>query len=428
MSAFAYRDGQFRVEETSLTELAERIGTPFYCYSEAILTANWRAWRDAFAGDDALICYALKANGNIAIVRAFAELGGGADIVSAGELEWALAAGVPPDRIVFSGVGKTRTELERALATGILQVNVESLQELEVLSAVAADAGSEIEVAIRVNPGVDAETHDKISTGRRGDKFGIDLANAGDIFRHAASLPGIRPVSVAMHIGSQLTSLTPFRRAFETLAGLVGELREAGCDIRRVDVGGGLGITYGSETPPAVSDYAALVRETIGSLGCRILLEPGRALVGNAGILVSRVVYTKEEGGHRFVILDAAMNDLVRPALYDAWHDIRPVVEPAADAPQNPVDIVGPICESGDTFAQERPMPPLAPGDLVIIDNAGAYGAVMASSYNARPVAPEVLVRGADVAIIRRRRDFAEMMEPESLASWQSTPAVPESR
>lgn len=416
--SFTYRSGLLHAEAVPLPSLAEAVGTPFYAYSTAALEANYRAYAQALAGLDATICYALKANSNQAVVRTLARLGAGADVVSGGELARARAAGVPPARIVFSGVGKTRAEMRAALEAGIHQLNVESLPELEALSEVAVSMGITAPVALRINPDVDAPTHAKIATGKKENKFGIDIDHARSAFARARELPGIEPVGVAVHIGSQLTDLAPFRAAFARVAELVRALRADGVAIRRLDLGGGLGITYRDETPPAVADYAAVIRETTRGLDCHLTVEPGRSLVGNAGVLVAQVLYVKTGLSRRFVIVDAAMNDLIRPSLYDAWHTIVPVQEPAPCATLEPVDVVGPVCETGDTFAVQRPLPPLAPGDLVAFLSAGAYGAVMASSYNSRPLVPEVLVRDAAFAVVRRRPTIEEMLAAESLPPW----------
>jgi len=421
VSAFAYRDGVLCVEDVPIPRMAEAVGTPFYVYSSAALTDNYRRFADAFAGMNATVCYAMKANSNLAVLRLFADLGAGADVVSEGELRRALAAGIRPERIVFSGVGKTQAEMAFAIEAGIHQINVESLPEMEALSAVAAAKGVRMPIAIRVNPDVDAGTHHKISTGRAEDKFGIDIADAPAAYARAATLPGIDPVAVAVHIGSQLTDLAPFRAAFGRVAELVATLRGQGIDIRRLDLGGGLGIVYREEAPPAPADYAAVVRETVGALDCAVMLEPGRALVGNAGLLVTRVIYIKEGRTRRFAIVDAAMNDLIRPALYEAWHAMRPVREPAPGTPAVPHDVVGPICETGDTFAVARPLPPLLAEELLVMEGAGAYGSAMSSTYNSRPLVPEVLVQGAAFAVVRARPDHAEMLRLERLADWQDT-------
>lgn len=420
MNHFAYRDGALHAEAVAIARIAEAVGTPFYCYSVATLARHYGVFADAFAAEQPLICYSVKANGNLAVIRTLAGMGAGADVVSEGELRRALAAGVPPERIVFSGVGKTEAELAFALETGILQVNVESEPELELLSQLAVDRGAVMDIAIRVNPDVDAGTHHKIATGRKEDKFGIDMPDAPAAYEKAAALPGVNPVSVAVHIGSQLTDLAPFREAFTRVAELVTALRAGGHDIRRLDLGGGLGIPYSDEIPPPPEDYAAMVRETVGNLGCQLVFEPGRMMVGNAGILVSRVVYLKQGHEHRYAILDAAMNDLLRPTLYEAYHNILRVREPAGSEGLEPVEIVGPVCETGDTFAHARPMPPLAAGDLVAITSAGAYGAVMASTYNTRPLAPEVLVDGTEFAVVRARQGYDAMLAAESFAPWQA--------
>lgn len=420
MRMFDYKNGVLHAEDVSLAGLADRIGTPFYCYSEGAISQQYNAYVAAFADQDAQVCYAMKANDNLAVLRTFAELGAGADVVSGGELVRALTAGIPPTRIIFSGVGKTADELMQAIDAGIMQINVESYPEMEALSAIAEARGAEVEIAIRINPNVDAKTHEKIATGRKQDKFGIDIEHAVDAYRRAADLPGLKPASVAVHIGSQLTSLDPFRAAFARVAELVVILRAEGHDIRRVDLGGGLGIDYDGTEPPSPAAYAKVVKETVGGLGCRVLLEPGRNLVGNAGVLVSRVIYTKDGDDRDFVIVDAAMNDLIRPALYEAHHGIRPVAEPAAGANLQAVDVVGPICETGDTFTRGRPLPPLAAGDLLVFDSAGAYSAVMASTYNARPHVPEVLVRGDQFSIVRARQSIEDMLRAESFAEWHS--------
>ena len=418
MTLFAYRDGALHAEAVPLAEIAAAVGTPFYCYSATTLETAWRAFAAAFAGQDATICYALKANSNLAVVRTLARLGAGADVVSEGELRRALAAGVPAGSIVFSGVGKSRGEMKAALEAGIFQLNVESLPELEALSEVATSLGLTADIALRVNPDVDACTHHKISTGKKENKFGIDFDHARDFYARAAALPGIRPVGLAVHIGSQLTSLEPFRHAFRKTAQLIEALRTDGHPVSRLDLGGGLGIVYRDEIPPEIADYAAVVREATHGLGLHLLLEPGRALVGNAGVLVSRVLYVKSGLHRRFVILDAAMNDLIRPSLYDAWHAIVPVAEPPAGSQVEPFDVVGPVCETGDTFASQRQLVAPKAGDLMAIRSAGAYGAVMASSYNTRPLIPEVLVSNHRFAVIRHRPSYDEMLGLDHLPPW----------
>jgi len=416
-AAFAYKDGLLHAEEVPLTRLAEAVGTPFYCYSSASVTSAYEDFAGAFRGHPALVCYALKANANLALVRTLARLGAGADVVSEGELRVALAAGVPAERIVFAGVGKTEAEMAAGLEAGILQFNVESLPELEALNRVAMGRGARAPAALRINPDVDARTHEKITTGKAENKFGIDLARVREIAALAAGMPGISLQGLAVHIGSQLTGLAPFRAAFERLAALYGELRDAGHDLHQLDFGGGLGIAYRDESPPRVADYAAMVKEVAGALDARLVFEPGRLLVGEAGLLVTRVLYVKEGAQRRFLIVDSAMNDLIRPTLYDAWHDMIPVVE-ASGADQQPFDIVGPVCETGDTFARQRPLPAMAAGDLLAICCAGAYSACMASAYNMRRPAPEILVRGQDFAVVRPRPDYAEMLARDRLPAW----------
>lgn len=420
MHHFEYKGGVLHAEDVPLPEIAVAVGTPFYCYSTATLARHFTVFSNAFSGMDALVCYAVKANSNIAVLKTLGRLGAGADIVSEGELRRALAAGIPASKIVFAGVGKTQDEMAFALDQGILQFNVESEPELLVLNAVAVQKGLKAPVALRINPDVDARTHEKISTGKGENKFGLPLVRAREMYRLAAELPGIDPVGVDVHIGSQLTSLEPYEEAFRHIATLVMELRAEGHDIRRVDVGGGLGIPYHPDDPepPHPDRYAELVGRLIGPLDCQIVLEPGRLIVGNAGIMVSKVVYVKQTGNRGFVIIDGAMNDLVRPSMYGAYHHILPVAEPAPGAEASPVDFVGPVCESGDTFARERMSTPLASGDLVAIMSAGAYGAVMASSYNTRPLVPEVLVDGNRFAVTRRRPTYEEMLAAETLPDW----------
>ena len=417
MNTFDYRGGVLYAEDVALSDIADAVGTPFYCYSSAALSERYRALADSLAGQNATICYAVKANSNQAVIRTFAELGAGADIVSEGELRRALAAGVPADRIIFSGVGKTRDELAYAMAQDIHRINVESEPELRVLGELAADRP--VEIGVRVNPDVDARTHEKISTGRSDNKFGIDISRARDVFAQARAMPGVTPVSVAVHIGSQLTDLAPLRAAYESVAELVAALRADGHAIDSIDLGGGLGIRYKDETPPALADYAALVQETTGNLGCRLFVEPGRSLVGNAGVLATRVIYDKKGETRRFVIVDAAMNDLIRPALYDAYHLIRPAHAPAPGVTETAADIVGPICETGDTFARDRKLPALKTGDLLVFDSAGAYGAVMSSTYNSRLLTPEILVKGREFAIVRPRQDYDDLLNLDRLAKWQ---------
>jgi diaminopimelate decarboxylase len=420
MHHFAYRNGKLHAETVSLEAIASQAGTPFYCYSTATLQRHYRVFSDAFQGADALICYAVKANSNIAVLATLGQLGAGMDIVSEGELRRARAAGVPAGRIVFSGVGKTRAEMAHALDEGIFAFNVESEPELRALSDVASVKGSSARIAFRVNPDVDAKTHHKISTGRAGDKFGVPWQEAPRLYAMARDLPGIEARGVHMHIGSQITDLAPLQNAFALMAELVASLREAGHAIDFVNAGGGLGVPYrdDSEPPPRPEVYAAVVRERLAALDCKLLFEPGRMIAANAGILVTRVIYEKTTGGKRFVIVDAAMNDLIRPTLYDAYHEIWPVVEAKRSEPRTPADVVGPVCESSDYFAKDRPLPSFAPGDLIAIMTAGAYGAVQSSNYNGRLLVPEILANGGDWAIVRTRPDYNAMLKAESLAPW----------
>jgi diaminopimelate decarboxylase len=419
-SGFAYRDGALFAEDLALAEIAANVGTPFYCYSSAGLEARYRDYAAAFADQRATICYAVKASSNLAVIRLFARLGAGADVVSEGELRRALAAGVAPERIVFSGVGKTRAEMEFALRNDIHQINVESIPELETLNDVALSLGRRAPVVLRVNPDVDALTHAKISTGKSENKFGIDLVHIAGVARRAADMPGIALEGLAVHIGSQLTDLAPFRLAFTRLAELVTALRAEGIALSRLDLGGGLGIAYRDEAPPPLADYAAMVKGVFGNLGVALALEPGRSLVGNAGVLVASAISVKEGLTRGFLILDAAMNDLIRPTLYEAWHDIVPVI--ARSGAVEPIDVVGPVCETGDTFATQRMLPPIAAGEFVAILSAGAYGAAMSSTYNSRPLVPEVLVRGSDYAVIRPRQSYAELLAQDRLPGWLDDP------
>ena len=421
-----HRAGLLHAEDAAVPDIAAAVGTPFYLYSSATLVRHWRLFDEALAwAPDRLVCFAVKACGNLAVLRTLAAEGAGMDVVSGGELARALAAGVPGERIVFSGVGKTREEMRAALEAGVRQFNVESSPELDALSEVAASLGATAPIALRVNPDVDAGTHDKISTGRRGDKFGVPIEDAPALYARAAALPGVEAVGVDVHIGSQIAELAPFEAAYRKVADLTRALRAEGHAIRRLDLGGGLGIPYArtNAAPPLPSDYGAMVRRAVGDLGCEIDIEPGRLIAGNAGLLVSRVIYAKPGAtpdAPAFLILDAAMNDLLRPAMYGAHHDIVPVREAAPGAEPALYDVVGPVCESGDTFARARPMAPLASGDLVAFRSAGAYGAVMASEYNARPLVPEVLVRGDRWAVVRPRPSVEEMLARDRLPDWLS--------
>ena len=418
MSGFAYRGGALFAEDVAVTDLAEAVGTPFYCYSADILRCNYTDFAGAFAGLDATVCYAVKANSNQAVIALFASLGAGADVVSEGELRRALTAGVPAEKIVFSGVGKTRAEMTMALEADCGQFNIESEPELAVLSEVASALGKTATIVLRVNPDVDADTHHKISTGRAGDKFGIELDRIRDVYAAAARLPGVNPAGLAVHIGSQLTRLDPFRDAFERIAALVRDLRSDDLNIDRVDLGGGLGIVYRDEIPPVPTDYAEIVRDIFGDLDLALTFEPGRRLTGEAGILVTRVIYVKDSGGRKFAVVDSAMNDLIRPTLYEAWHGIDPVAQPADDVEIAPVDIVGPVCETGDVLAVQRDMPPLAPDDLLAVRSAGAYGAVMSSTYNSRLLIPETMVKGAQFAVIRPRYGYDTLIGQDVVPGW----------
>jgi diaminopimelate decarboxylase len=419
MNHFEYRDGALHAEDVAIADIAARVGTPFYCYSSATLTRHARVFMDAFKGQPARLCYSVKANSNLAVLATLAREGVGADVVSEGELRRALAVGISPDKIVFSGVGKTAAEMSFALETRIDQFNVESEPELELLSELAAARGLVARIAVRVNPDVDARTHEKISTGKAENKFGISWKRAPEVYARARNLPGIDASGIDVHIGSQLTSLEPFEAAFTRVAGMVEALRSQGHAIDRIDLGGGLGIPYrgDNDIPPHPDEYAAMVKRTVGHLGCALTFEPGRLIVGNAGILVARVIYEKEGDDRTFLILDAAMNDLIRPTLYDAYHEIRAVTEPAS-AERVTYEVVGPVCETGDFLAKARPLPRLKAGDLVAIMSAGAYGAVQASSYNTRPLVPEVLVRGDGYAIVRARPEYDEILGQDMIPIW----------
>lgn len=421
MNHFEYKNGELHAEQVPVARIAQSVGTPFYCYASATLERHYRVFAEALSGLDATICFAVKANPNLAVVRTLAELGAGADVVSEGELRRALAAGVPPQRIVFSGVGKTLRELEVACGFGIMQINLESEPELHMLDAVARAQGRRVAASLRINPDVDANTHHKITTGRGEDKFGIEWTRAHQVLRAARDLEGVEIAGLAMHIGSQLTQIEPFRDAFVRLRDLVLMLRADGIAIRRLDLGGGLGVPYDQEMPPSPAQYVAVVRDTLGDLGCSLVFEPGRLLVGNAGILVAQVILVKEGATRSFVICDAAMNDLIRPAMYDAFHAILPVREPMAGANTRPVDVVGPVCETGDTFARQRPLPPVQAGDLIAFATAGAYGASMSSMYNSRPLVPEVLVRGDRFAVVRARPSYDQMLALERVPEWFET-------
>jgi diaminopimelate decarboxylase len=420
MNHFDYRNGVLHAEAVNLIELATAVGTPFYCYSTATLERHYRVFSQAFAGEKTLVCYAMKANSNQSVLRTLARLGAGADVVSGGELKRALAAGIPPDRILFSGIGKTETELRAALAADILCINIESEPELELLSRLAAESGKTARISVRVNPDIDAGTHAKISTGRSENKFGIPLTRARAVYARAATLPGILVTGADMHIGSQITDLSRMETAFRILAEFVRTLRADGHVISHIDFGGGLGIPYyrDREAPPAPAAYAAMVKRVTHNLGCTLMFEPGRMIVGNAGILVARVIYVKRGDAKNFVIIDAAMNDLIRPTLYEAHHDILPVEQPAEGTGRIVADVVGPVCESGDYLALDRSMPEPRAGDLIAIMTAGAYGAVQSGTYNTRALIPEVLVKNDQYAVVRPRLEAEALIAMDRPAPW----------
>jgi diaminopimelate decarboxylase len=420
MHHFDYRHGVLHAEGVNLVDLAGAVGTPFYCYSTATLERHYRVFTEAFADVPALVCYALKANSNQAVIRTLARLGAGADVVSGGELKRARAAGVPADKIMFSGVGKTDAELALAVEEGIFCVNVESDGELDRLSAIAAGKGRVADISVRVNPDIDAKTHAKIATGKSENKFGIPISRARAVYAHAARLPGLRVTGVDMHIGSQIIDLTPFEDAFALLSEFVQTLRAEGHTISHIDLGGGLGVPYreDNEPPPLPDDYAAIVKRATRGLGCKLIFEPGRVLVGNAGILVTRVLELKRGEAKTFVIVDAGMNDLIRPTLYEAHHDIRTVRAPVPGEARIRADVVGPVCESGDFIALDRELPQVAVGDLLAVMTAGAYGAVQAGTYNTRPLVPEVLVRQSEWALVRPRVEVETLIALDYLPPW----------
>jgi diaminopimelate decarboxylase len=420
MHHFDYRNGVLHAEGVNLIALAEAVGTPFYCYASATLERHYTVFAGAFADVDALVCYSLKANSNQAVIATLAKLGAGADVVSGGELLRARAAGIPPHKIMFSGVGKTAHELAQAVDEGVLCVNVESEAELEMLAAIAAAKGRAIDISIRVNPDIDSKTHAKIATGKAENKFGIPISRARDVYARAAKLKGVRIAGVDMHIGSQIVELDPFGDAFALLADFVRALRADGHTISHIDLGGGLGIPYreDNDPPPDPDAYAKIVKNATRGLGCKLIFEPGRLIVGNAGILVTRVLYVKHGEAKTFVIVDAGMNDLIRPTLYDAHHDIRPVRESAVGAPRITADVVGPVCESGDFLALDRSLPEPQPGELLAVMTAGAYGAVQAGTYNTRALVPEVLVRADEWALVRPRVTVQELIALDRLPPW----------
>jgi diaminopimelate decarboxylase len=417
---FEYRAGVLHAEDVPLPAIAAAVGTPFYCYSTATLVRHHRVFREAFAGLDTLICYAMKANSNQSVIATFVKEGAGLDVVSEGELRRALAVGCPPDKIVFAGVAKTAREIALAIDTGILCFNVESEPELELIAKIAAAKGATATIAVRVNPNVDARTHAKITTGMAGSKFGVPYGRVREVYARAAALPGIKVSGVDMHIGSQITDLAPFDEAYGLLADLVRDLRADGHAIDHVDVGGGLGIPYRLDDPPPPEPaaYGEIIRRRLGNLGCRIQFEPGRVFVGNAGIIVSEVVYVKEGAAKTFVIVDSAMNDLIRPTLYDAHHDIRPVKQANTDAPTIVADVVGGVCETGDYLALDRRMAAVKAGDLIAIMTAGAYGAVQGSTYNTRRLPPEIMVNGSEWAVVRPRQSYDDLIGMDRIAPW----------
>jgi diaminopimelate decarboxylase len=420
MHHFHYLHGQLYAEDVAISKIADEAGTPVYVYSTATLVRHYSVLANAFAGMDALICFAVKANSNQAVLTTMARLGAGMDVVSEGELRRARAAGVPAAKIIFAGVGKTREEMAFALGEGILGFNVESEPELVALSEVASSLGKIAKIAIRVNPDVDAKTHAKISTGKAENKFGVPYDDARELYARAAKLPGIKVSGIHMHIGSQITDLQPFRDAFRLLRELALNLKKDGIGLEHLDIGGGLGVPYRGTTdvPPSPDDYAAVVKEHLGDLGLKIALEPGRMIVGNAGILVTRVTYVKEGADKTFTIVDAAMNDLIRPTLYEAHHDIWPVEEKKSEMAPVQQDIVGPVCETGDFLAEDRALPQFAAGDLIAVMTAGAYGAVMSSTYNTRLLVPEVLVKGADYVVVRPRPTYDDLIGADRLPGW----------
>ncbi|HAB39631.1 MAG TPA: diaminopimelate decarboxylase [Rhodobacteraceae bacterium] len=420
MDYFLYRNGSLYAEDVAVADIAAAVGTPFYVYSTATLLRHFKLFDDALADMDHLICYAMKAASNQAIIKTLAQAGAGMDVVSGGEYARAKAAGVSTDRIVFSGVGKTVDEITTALKGGIRQFNVESEPEMVVLNRVAGEMGVIAPITVRVNPDVDAKTHAKIATGMSENKFGIPISRARKVYETAGAMPHLDVIGIDVHIGSQLTDLAPFELAYQKVAELAEQLRFDGHDIRRLDLGGGLGIPYvqSNETPPLPADYGKLIERTVGHLGCEIEIEPGRLIAGNAGLMVSEIIYVKSGEDRDFIILDGAMNDLIRPAMYEAYHEIIPVIEPVAGAEQALFDVVGPVCETGDTFAKERMMPLVNAGDLIAFRSAGAYGAVMSSEYNTRPLIPEVLVNGDQYAVIRARPTFDEMINRDTIPTW----------
>ena len=420
MDHFIYKKGELHAEEVPITKIAAQVGSPFYVYSTATLERHFRLFDEALAGLDHLVCYAMKAASNQAIIKTLAALGAGMDVVSGGEYMRAITAGVSPERIVFSGVGKTLSEMEMIISGGVRQVNVESEPEMELLNKIALNYGIQVPITVRINPDVDAKTHAKIATGKSENKFGIPISRAREVYGYAASLKGLSVVGIDVHIGSQLTDLGPFAIAYRKVAELTQVLREDGHDIKRLDLGGGLGIPYSrsDEALPLPKDYGDMIKREVGHLGCEVEIEPGRLIAGNAGLLISSVIYVKEGEERNFLIIDAAMNDLIRPAMYDALHEIVPVIEPPCGQKRKTYDVVGPVCESGDTFERGCELANLDDGDLVAFRSAGAYGAVMSSEYNSRPLIPEVMVKEYEFAVIRPRPTLDEMINRDKLPKW----------
>ena len=418
MDHFQYKNGELHAEGVAVSQIAKEVGTPFYVYSQSTLERHYQVFADALKDVRASICFAVKANSNIAVLKVLADQGAGADVVSVGELKRALKAGVSKDKIVYSGVGKSRADLEYAVRAGIKQINVESEEELLVLNDVAQELGARMPIVLRVNPDVDAKTHEKISTGKSGNKFGIDWVRAVEVYQRASNMAGVDAKGLACHIGSQLPDLDPFRQAFRRMKEMVSELRGLGLDVSRVDLGGGLGIPYDEGETPLPVEYGKLVVEELGDLDVDFEFEPGRMIAGNAGIMVSDVIYIKKGATKTFAIIDAAMNDLMRPSLYSAYHAIVPVMEPQEGSATETYDFVGPICETGDTFAKDREVTALKPADLIAFRTAGAYGASMSNTYNSRALIPEVLVKGDEFAVIRKRVEIEDFLDMESLPDW----------
>lgn len=417
MDHFSYKKNELHAEEIPLSKIIKEVGTPFYCYSTATLERHFKVFRDSFSPLKPTICYAVKANSNISVIKTLANMGAGADVVSEGEIRRAIAAGVPENKIIFSGVGKTKEEIAFGIKEKIFQFNVESEPELYAVDEVARSFGVKAPVAIRVNPDVDAKTHKKITTGRKKDKFGIDISKAKAVYEKAKKLKGIKIQGISTHIGSQITTIKPFREAFTRVTNFYNTLNSEGYKLTTLDLGGGLGIPYGDETPPTPAEYGKMVKEVVGKTECQLFFEPGRVIVGNAGIMVSKIIYVKDTGKKVFYILDAGMNDLIRPSYYDAFHEIVPVKKKASKKIR--ADIAGPVCETGDIFAKDRLIEKLNEGDAIAFRTCGAYGSAMASNYNSRPLIPEVLVKGDEFSITRPRQNFVELLADEKLAKWQ---------